>query len=160
MEKEMIMEMVAFASGGLIVFSAIILIQYVTTLLSQVWIGYRMKHKGSGQVVVLRKEKYDQRMESFTYAVNGLSDAFMAMSQPKEKLITEEVSILEQELTGRLCAACDGCAICWNENRMRRQGGIRALLHAVMNHSTKEELLIDPYVENCHQYSNMVEEAL
>ena len=99
-------------------------------------------------------------MESFAYAVNGLSDAFLAMSQPKEKMATEEVSVLEQELTGKLCASCDGCAICWNENRMRSLGGIRALLHAVINHSSKEELLMDPYVKNCHRYEGMVEEAL
>ena len=101
-----------------------------------------------------------ERMESLAYAVNGLSDAFMAMSQPKEKLVTDEVSTLEQELTGKLCAACDGCAICWNENRMRRQGGIRALLYAVVNHSSREELLQAPYVEDCRQYEGMVEEAL
>ncbi len=101
-----------------------------------------------------------QKMESFASAINGLSDAFFAMSQPKEKLVTDEVSTLEQELTGKLCASCDGCAICWNENRMRRQGGIRALLYAVINHSTKEELLLEPYVEDCGRYEGMVEEAL
>lgn len=104
--------------------------------------------------------RQNQRMESLASAVNGLSDAFMAMSQPKEKLITDEVSALEQELTGKLCACCDGCAICWNENRMRRQGGIRALLYAVINHSSKEELLQEPYVEDCGKYEGMVEEAL
>ncbi len=101
-----------------------------------------------------------ERMESLAYAVGGLSDAFLAMSQPKEKLITEEVGVLEQELTGKLCASCDGCAICWNENRMRRQGGIRALLYAVINHSAREELIQTPYVQDCGQYEHMVEEAM
>lgn len=110
--------------------------------------------------VVPHKEQQTQRMESFAYAVNGLSDAFFVLSQPKEKLPTEEVSILEQEVTGKLCASCDGCAICWNENRMRRQGGIRAMLHAVVNHGTREELLRDPYMNDCHRYENMVDEAI
>lgn len=110
--------------------------------------------------VLQEKEQQTQRMESFAYAVNGLSDAFFAMSQPKEKVALEEVSVLEQEVTGKLCASCDGCAICWNENRMRRQGGIRALLHAVVNHSPKEDLLHEAYVENCSQYADMVEEAI
>ena len=159
MGNEMIIELVGFVSGGLIAFSMIVLIQYIAGLLTQAWIAFQMK-RDVGQVVVPRREKYNQRMESFSYAVNGLSDAFFAMSQPKEKMLTEDVSLLEQELTGKLCASCDGCAICWNENRMRSLGGIRALLHAVMNHSTKEELLLDPYVENCHRYEGMVEEAL
>ncbi len=101
-----------------------------------------------------------ERMESFASAVGGLSDAFLAMSQPKEKLVTEEVGALEQELTGKLCASCQACALCWNENRMKRQGSIRALLYAVVNHSSKEDLLLKPYVEDCGHYENMVEEAL
>ncbi len=118
------------------------------------------KKQRSPMAVIQEKEQQTQRMESFAYAVNGLSDAFFAMSQPKEKVAMEEVSVLEQEVTGKLCASCDGCAICWNENRMRRQGGIRALLHAVVNHSSKEELLHESYVDNCAQYANMVEEAI
>jgi len=110
--------------------------------------------------ILQEKEQQAQKMESFAYAVNGLSDAFFSMSQPKEKVAMEEVSVLEQEVTGKLCASCDGCAICWNENRMRRQGGIRALLHAVINHSSKEELLHETYVDNCSQYADMVEEAI
>lgn len=116
--------------------------------------------KRDGLPVLMENEQQTQRMESFAYAVNGLSDAFFAMSQPKEKVVMEEVSLLEQEVTGKLCASCDGCAICWNENRMRRQGGIRALLHAVINHSSKEELLNESYVDNCRQYPDMVEAAI
>lgn len=106
------------------------------------------------------QEPHMQRMESFASAVNGLSDAFFLMSQPRERKATEQVSVLEQEITGNLCASCTDCAICWNENRMRRQGGIRALLHAVVNHSTKEQLLSEPYLNDCRQYEGMVEEAL
>ena len=160
MEREMIRGIIAFACGGLMAFSFIVFIRYLIGLLSRAYIYWRLDKKNENRRIVPQKESQNLRMESFAYAVNGLSDAFFAMSQPKEKPATEEVSLLEQELTGKLCASCDGCAICWNENRMRRQGGIRALLHAVINHSTREELLMDPYVENCHRYEGMVEEAL
>lgn len=160
MGREMIRGIIAFACGGLMAFALIVFIQYLVGLASRAFIYFRLNKKVGGNVVVPRKEQYNQKMESFAYAVNGLSDAFLAMSQPKQKMVTEEVSILEQELTGKLCAGCDSCAVCWNENRMRRLGGIRALLHAVLNHSTKEELLLDPYVESCHRYEGMVEEAL
>ncbi|MBQ8518784.1 MAG: SpoIIE family protein phosphatase [Agathobacter sp.] len=160
MGREMIRGIVAFASGGLLAFSMIVFLQYLVGLISRAHIYVRLNKKSDGNVVIPRKEPHNQKMESFAYAVNGLSDAFLVMSQPKQKQITEEVGILEQEITGKLCANCDGCAVCWNENRMRSLGGIRALLHAVMNHSSKEELLVDPYVKNCHQYKGMVEEAL
>lgn len=160
MGREMIRGIIAFACGGLMMFSIIVLLKYVIGLASRVLLYIGMNKKDTGNMVVPQTELYNKKMESFSYAVNGLSNAFLVMSQPKQKLETEEVGILEQELTGKLCASCDGCAICWNENRMRRQGGIRALLHAVINHSTKEELMLDPYVENCRQYEGMVEEAL
>ena len=160
MGREVIRGMIAFACGGLMAFSVIVFLQYLVGVFSRAQIYMRLNKNTEAQAALPQKERQNQKMESFAYAVNGLSDAFFAMSQPKQKLVTEEVGILEQELTGKLCASCDGCAMCWNENRMRRQGGIRALLHAVMNHSTREELLVDPYVENCHQYEGMVEEAL
>lgn len=145
---------------GSMAFGLTVCIHYLFGVLSRISFGYDYGTREQAVRVMPQKEQQNMRMESFAYAVNGLSDAFLAMSQPKEKIVTEEVSILEQELTGKLCASCDGCAICWNENRMRRQGGIRALLHAVINHSTREELLMDPYVENCSRYEGMVEEAL
>lgn len=160
MGREMIRGIIAFASGGLLAFAVIVFLQYLIRLIAHGRIYARLNKKAEGDIIIPRKEPYNQRMESFAYAVNGLSDAFFAMSQPKQKTSAEEVGILEQELTGKLCAGCDSCAICWNENRMRSLGGIRALLHAVMNRSTKEELMLDPYVQNCHCYEGMVEEAL
>ena len=139
-------------------FGLAIVIHYLFGLTACIKFSFDGKEKDCR--VEIQRNPQNLRMESFAYAVNGLSDAFFAMSQPKEKLVTEEVSMLEQELTGKLCASCDGCAICWNENRMRSMGGIRALLHAVINHSTREELMLDPYVETCHRYEGMVEEAM
>lgn len=160
MNEDMIRGMLAFACGGLLAFSCIVFLQYLVRLISRGVIYFRLGKGKDHETVAIKREPHNQKMESFAYAVNGLSDAFFAMSQPKTKPLREEVGILEQELTGKLCASCDGCAVCWNENRMRSLGGIRALLHAVLNHSTKEELLVDPYVENCHRYEGMVEEAL
>jgi len=145
---------------GLTAFGITFFLHYLFRLPFQM--GYLLElgqEKGHVPVVSV-KEQQTQRMESFAYAVTGLSDAFFALSQPKEKVASEEVSILEQEVTGKLCANCDGCAVCWNENRMRRQGGIRAMLHAVVNHSSKEDLLRDPYVEDCRRYEGMVDEAI
>lgn len=145
---------------GFIVFGLTVILYYLYRIPFQADYFRSLSHDLQTRPVSVRKEQEIQKMESFAYAVNGLSDAFLALSQPKEKLLTEEVSILEQEVTGKLCANCDGCAICWNENRMRRQGGIRALLHAVVNHSPKEELLQDPYLNDCHRYEGMVDEAI
>lgn len=145
---------------GIMVFGFSLVLQWAVKIPYQWNYHFQKENKKNPMPIIMEKEQQTQKMESFAYAVNGLSDAFFAMSQPKEKVAMEEVSVLEQEVTGKLCASCDGCAICWNENRMRRQGGIRALLHAVVNHSSKEELLRETYVDNCKQYPDMVEEAM
>lgn len=145
---------------GILVFGSTLCVHYLFRIPFQIDYMWKMNRKEYAVAIVPWKEDQTQRMESFAYAVNGLSDAFRVLSQPKEKMPTEDVSALEQELTGKLCAGCDGCAICWNENRMRRQGGIRAMLHAVINHSSREDLLNDPYMEDCYKYENMVEEAI
>ena len=148
------------ACEGLMVFGLSLCMHYLARIPFLLNYILEMKQSNYKYVPSGLKENQTHRMESFSYAVNGLSDAFMMLSQPKEKHPMEEVSALEQELTGKLCASCDGCAICWNENRMKRQGGIRALLHAVINHSTKEELLSEPYMNDCYRYENMVDEAI
>ena len=145
-------------SEGLMVVGGTVGIYYVASLPAR--FGYHNKQDEEGMRVAPLQGRQMERVESLAYAVNGLSDAFMTMSRPKDKLITEEVSILEQELTGKMCSSCDACVLCWNENRMRRQGGIRALLYAVVNHGSREALLEESYVEGCSQYPDMVEEAL
>lgn len=158
-----IQEKTIFFSGlleAVFVFGMTLCIHYLYGLPFQWAYRMRLRNEDKNCPIVPRKEQQSRQMESFAYAVNGLSDAFFAMSQPKEMQLTEEVTALEQEITGRLCANCDGCAVCWNENRMRRQGGIRALMHAVVNHSTREELLQQPYLEDCGHYEGMVEAAL
>ena len=146
-------------SEGLVVMGATVGMYFVATLPAR--LGYhRAQKEAEGIRIAPLQGRQMERMESLAYAVNGLSDAFMTMSRPKDKQITEEVTVLEQELTGKMCGSCDACALCWNENRMRRQGGIRALLYAVANHGSREELLEEGYVEGCSHYPDMVEEAL
>ncbi len=159
-ELEGVQLIFAGLSEGVIVFGATVWLHYLMGLPARWNYLFESGQNKKIQQIEPVKEQQTQRMESFAYAVNGLSDAFFAMSLPREKQTMEDVNALEQEITGRMCASCDGCAICWNGNRMRRQGGIRALLHAVVNHGTKEELLKEPYVDDCCQYENMVDEAL
>lgn len=147
-------------SEGLVVLGIVLCGQAIRSI--PFHISEALSNRENSETLVLAPITGNQveRIESLKDAVNSLSDAFFAISQPKEKLVTDEVSLLEQELTGRMCASCDVCAICWNENRMKSQGGIRALLHAVVNQCSKEELLQFLYVNNCKKYPDMVDAAL
>ncbi len=118
----------------------------------------RMRGAAGGR----EEEFYDPggRMAAFASAVDGLSSVFASMGTEKEKSTLEDVGVLEQEVTGKLCAACDGCAVCWNENSIHISGRIRAMLQAVVEHQPKEEIVRQEYVQECPRYPNMVEEAV
>ncbi|MCI5856743.1 MAG: SpoIIE family protein phosphatase [Agathobacter sp.] len=106
------------------------------------------------------QERKMERVAAFATAVDGLSSAFTSMHRIKEKSVAEDVGALEQEITGKLCAACDGCAVCWNEHRMDLSVRIRQMLQAVIAHHPREEIMEKAYLSTCPRYSSMVEEAI
>ncbi len=106
------------------------------------------------------QERKMERAAAFATAVDGLSSAFTSMHRIKEKTVAEDVGALEQEITGKLCAACDGCAVCWNEHRMDLSVRIRQMLQAVIAHHPREEIMEKAYLSTCPRYSSMVEEAI
>lgn len=93
-------------------------------------------------------------------AVSGLSEAFVTMSRDTEVEEPKQIEILEREITGRMCASCDGCCTCWNDNRLTLSDSIRDLITAVTERIPKSKILEENYVEQCPKYNGMVEEAL
>lgn len=106
------------------------------------------------------QDRKRERAAAFATAVDGLSSAFTSMHRIKEKSVAEDVGVLEQEITGKLCTACDGCAVCWNEHSVDLSVRIRQMLQAVIAHHPREEIMEKAYLSTCPRYSSMVEEAI
>lgn len=100
------------------------------------------------------------RIQAFAEAVDGLSAAFSLATQRPGFTGTESVAALEREVTGKLCASCEGCGVCWQEKRQTISAKIQRMLLAVVAHSPREEILKSHYMEECPRYPGMVEEAL
>lgn len=100
------------------------------------------------------------RIHAFAEAVDELSVAFAAMGSRSQMTGYESVAVLEQEITGKLCAACEGCSVCWDHGKKDLSTKIRRMLQAVVAHSPKEEIINQNYMEDCPRYSGMVEEAI
>lgn len=126
-------------------------------------------------VEMLRKYPYPQvkqatlslepKEAAFVSAVTGLSKVFVSMSQEtnveaSKRDMPETVDVLEREITGRLCASCDACCACWNDNRLTLSDSIRELINAVMAKKSKANILKEQYVKQCSKYTGMVEEAM
>lgn len=159
-------ELILGIGEGCVVFSATMIFHYLDSCSEQfsLWIpefaGMGGLIPSSAAVSILTEEEQENRMMAFVTAVDGLSEAFYGMSRPKEKNEYEQITTIEQEVTGRLCAGCDGCTICWNENRATLTESIRKLIRAVLEHHSREELLEEQYLNDCIEYPQMVEAAL
>ena len=100
------------------------------------------------------------RIHAFAEAVDELSVAFAAMDGRQKPKQQDHLDILAQEITGKLCADCDGCVVCLEQQKPDFWIKIRRMLQAVAQHSTKEEILSQNFMEECPRYSGMVEEAI
>lgn len=109
------------------------------------------------------QENYEDasgRIRAFAEAVDGLSAAFAVSGKRMSFSGDESVAVLEREITGKLCASCEGCAVCWKERAGTLSVNLQRMLTAVVSHSPKEEILKEQYIEECPRYSGLVEEAI
>lgn len=131
---------------------------------SQIWIEFRQVSKAAeetplpGEIPVYAKSQ--EKMEALMSVVGGLSDVFRSTQTPMEFSESETRNMLEREVEGKLCASCDGCAVCWSQDRKTITQCIQDMLADVLAHRSQEEIVKESYLANCSQYSKMVEEAI
>lgn len=150
-------EFILGISEGLVVAGLTIALFYLLSMTGELG---RILSEGKRADDLLENPVSDGKVMAFASAVDGLAVAFAGMSNKRESMESEKAGALEQELLGTMCASCDGCAICWKDNRISISGKIKELVHAVMEHQSKENIIRQAYVSECPRYSNMVEEAI
>ena len=52
-----------------------------------------------------------ERLKNYAESFQGLSQIFLNMSAGKEKYAADELGRVQNELTGKVCASCDSCAL-------------------------------------------------
>ena len=102
------------------------------------------------------------REEAFATAVSGLSGIIstanvMAVNCTADK-IPDESEKIQLEVTGRLCACCEGCSVCWTSGASISDS-IKMLADAVRKRMKTEEIVQNRYVDGCPHYTRMVEAA-
>ncbi|MCM1282980.1 MAG: SpoIIE family protein phosphatase [Muribaculaceae bacterium] len=151
-------ELILGVSEGVVVFGTTVLFYYVLQMLTE--LGRNFADSRDGEQAP-QQEFYDRgRMSAFAEAVDELSAVFSSMGRKQELTGHESVSALEREITGKLCAACDGCALCWEQPGSNLSDKIQRMLQAVIAHRPKEDILRQNYMEECPRYPGMVEEAI
>lgn len=153
-------ELILGICEGVMVFGITVLLHYILQMASELYKNLSVSRQSEELEPIVQEMYGNSKIDAFAEAVGSLSVAFAAMGHPVRPSGNESVAVLEQEITGKLCASCEGCAICWAQEENGLSEKIRRMLQAVVAHSPKEEILVQNYMEECPMYSGMVEEAI
>lgn len=143
---------VAILLEGVFIFGAVILLNRFFHMI--------LEHP----VAISKPEKKEQpqgeKLLNYADSFMGLSKIFHSMSTAGGREAGEDVSQIQSELTGKICAGCDSCAICWERDPEPLYGSLSKMISAVFNgaEGTKEEER--ELAKYCKKSRDMVEEAV
>lgn len=88
---------------------------------------------------------HKQRLMNYAKSFEGLSKAFFSMGK-KSDFNQEDIGLIQEEITGRICSGCDTCAVCWapaNDTMYQVFGRLtkNLLQNGEADDETKEELM-------------------
>lgn len=102
----------------------------------------------------------EERLAGYAESFQGLAQIFMNMSRKKEQYTAEELGKIQNELTGRLCAVCDSCAVCWEKESTPLYGILSSLLGSILKAGVPGEESEEELALYCKRSRDMVEEAV
>ena len=152
-------ELILGLSEGVVVFALAVLFHYGMEMAGRLW-SIRRTRSETEPLAAAAMVDTQGRLHAFAEAVDGLSGAFAAMEGRETSDPGDQLDVLAQEITGKLCIGCDSCALCMEQRKPDVWRQIRKMLQAVAAHSPKEEILNENYMQGCPRYSGMVEEAI
>lgn len=138
---------------GIFVFGAVILLNRLFhMLLEWEWKKEMPETKFEGG----NEEKLLNYAESF----QGLSQVFHTMSTKRNHYTADELGQIQNELTGKVCASCDSCALCWERDSTPLYGILSQMITAIW-HAGKPDAVTEEKLETyCKKSRDMVEEAV
>ena len=102
----------------------------------------------------------EERLMGYAESFQGLSQVFHSMSAAHQNGDAEELGQIQNELTGKICASCDACAVCWERDPAPLYGALSGILSAIWNGETPGEEKKQELAQYCRHSSDMVEEAV
>ena len=96
----------------------------------------------------------EERLLGYAESFQGLSQVFHSMSAAHQNGAAEELGQIQNELTGKICASCDACAVCWERDPAPLYGALSGILSAIWNGETpgeekKQELAMAYIMQDC-----------
>ncbi len=102
----------------------------------------------------------DERLRSYAESFQGLSQIFYTMSTKKNVYQAEELGQIQNELTGKVCASCDSCAVCWERDSTPLYGILSQMITGIWREGKPEQETTEQLQQYCARSRDMVEEAV
>lgn len=142
-----------FLEGIFILGAAILLNRMLHTIMEWKW-------EPAGAETLPKSAGNEGRLLNYAESFQGLSQVFKSMSVKKSSYSPEELGKMQNELTGKLCANCDSCAICWERDSAPLYGILSRMISSILNSGVPEEENRAELEKYCKKSRDMVEEAL
>lgn len=144
---------------GVFVFGMVILLNRAIHFFMEEWNFGGEKNAERDEWRLTERGK-EERLAGYAESFQGLSQIFMNMSRKKEQYTAEELGKIQNELTGRLCAGCDSCAVCWEKESTPLYGILSGLLGSILQAGVPGEESEEELALYCKRSRDMVEEAV
>lgn len=101
-----------------------------------------------------------ERLMNYAESFQGLSHIFYTMSQKKSQYTAEELGQIQNELTGKMCASCESCALCWERDATPLYGILSGMISSIWHVGAPDEAQEQELSRYCPKSRDMVEEAV
>lgn len=145
-------EMTAVLLEGVFIFGAVILLGRAMHLILHWQTEYRTEEK--------KERGNEDRLRGYAESFQGLSQIFYTMSTKKNTNYAGELGQIQNELTSKICANCDSCAICWERDSTPLYGILSQMITGIWNSGVPEEETKEQLQQYCVRSRDMVEEAV
>lgn len=107
-----------------------------------------------------RERGKEERLRGYAESFQGLSQIFYSMSEKKDTYYVRELGQIQNELTGKICAGCDSCALCWEQDSTPLYGILSQMIAGIWKGGTPEAETEKQLQQYCVRSRDMVEEAV
>ena len=138
---------------GIFIFGAVILLSRALHAVME----WKPKEK---QPVERTEAGNGERLMNYAESFQGLSRIFHTMSVKKESYTAEELGQVQNELTGKICASCESCAVCWERDSTPLYGILSSMISSIWHVGEPGKENEEQLSRYCARSRDMVEEAV
>lgn len=102
----------------------------------------------------------EEKLMNYAESFQGLSHIFHSMSQKKEQYTVDELGKIQNELTGRVCASCESCALCWERDATPLYGILSEMISSIWHAGVPAKESEEKLSQYCPKSRDMIEEAV